>query len=354
MSNQHYRAKPRQARKFVIDCIRAGLVPYLQSSPGMGKSAIVKSIVKDMKLELIDHRLSTSEPTDMTGLPEFMDVAGVDGNTYRMARFAPFADLFPISGISKIPDGKGGWIVFFDEFSSATRATQAASYKVTLDRMVGQYRLHENAAVVAAGNLTTDRAIVNPLSTALQSRLIHIEMEIDFEQWLEDVAFKENYDPRIIGFLSQYPGKLMDFKPDHHDKTFCCPRTWEFADRLLKVQQTQEVSDDLALLLTGTISSGVAVEFVQFTKVYQNLITLSEIRKDPENCRVPHETSLKWATITHMVEKITDENFKDLATYANRFDLSFKILFFRYALNRKKNLREHPEFGRYASIIANA
>src|SRR5690606_40928336 len=65
------KATPRQARKFIVECIKAGLVPFLQGPPGIGKSVINHSISKDFNLQMIDHRLSTSEPTDLTGLPDF-------------------------------------------------------------------------------------------------------------------------------------------------------------------------------------------------------------------------------------------------------------------------------------------
>lgn len=339
MTAQLFKCKPRQARKFIIECIQAGLVPFIQSSPGIGKSAIVRSIAQDFSLELIDHRLSTSEPTDMTGLPRFDQF----GNAY----FAPFVELFPLED-SEIPPGKEGWLLFLDEFNSAPRAVQAAAYKVVLDRMIGQRRLHPHVAVVAAGNLASDRAIVNPLSTAMQSRVVHLEMEVDFNQWLEDVALKQNYDSRIIAFLMQFNHKLMDFKPDHHEKTFSCPRTWEFVNRLIS---GKTITDESAILLTGAITSGVAMEFVQFTKIYKDLVSIYDIRKDPTGCKIPTDNALKWAVVSNMMEKVDDENFKDLSIYASRFDLSFRILFYRSILIRKPGLRTHPEFGPAAAEI---
>lgn len=95
--------------------------------------------------------------------------------------------------------------------------------------MVGQYKLHPKCFVVAAGNLSTDKAIVNNLSTAMQSRLVHIEMVTNFDDWFKDVALKFNYDERIIAFLHMNTNKLLDFDPDHQDKTFCCPRKYHIA-----------------------------------------------------------------------------------------------------------------------------
>ena len=328
-----YRSTPRQIRGHITECLFAGLVPFIRSSPGMGKSSIVRAINDDLNLKLIDHRLSTSEPTDMSGLPQF-----VDGK----ARFAPFDELFPIES-SELPKGKDGWTIFFDEFNSAPKAVQAACYKTILDRMTGQHKLHENVVMICAGNLDTDRAITNPIGTAMQSRVVTLVMELSFQEWLEDVALKEGYDARIIAFLSMFESHLMDFRPDHKEHTFCCPRTWEFMNRLIK---DKPVVDEKTALYAGTITSGVATEFVQFTKVFQNLVTVREILADPNGCVVPFENATRWATICHMLEKIDEKNFDGMATYASRFDLSFKILFFRSVLVRQPALKRHPAFAK--------
>lgn len=352
--NNLYRCTPRQVRGFVTDCLYAGLVPFVQSSPGMGKSSIMRSIAKETNLKLIDHRLSTSPPEDLSGLPIFEDVSvyGEDNETVvgstRQARFVPFADLFPIQG-TKTPEGHDGWMLFLDEFNSADKRVQAAAYKLILDRMTGQHPLHERCVITAAGNLSTDRALVNPLSTAMQSRVVHLEMEINFEEWLYDVALKENYDSRVIAFLNQYPSKLMDFRPDHSEKTFCCPRTWEFTNRLVK---DKEITDDMAPLLSGTITSGAAVDFIQFCKIYKELVTIKQILADPDDCPIPQNASGKWGVISHMMEKITDDNFSDLCTYANRFSLDFRVLFYRSVRVRQPNLQQHPSFIKAMSEMA--
>jgi hypothetical protein len=348
MSNL-FKSTPRQARKFAIECIQAGLVPYIQGSPGIGKSSIVRGIAQDFELKLIDHRLSTSEPTDMTGIPRSF----LDAEKRERSRFAPFE--LPLNSKG---EPMGGWLLFLDEANAAPRSVQVAAYKLVLDRMVGQHNLHQNVAMVMAGNLATDRAIVNPLSTAMQSRLIHLELQVNFVEWLEDVALKEHYDPRIIAFLSQWESKLMDFKPDHHEHTFCCPRTWEFVNRLISTlnedgtRTSKPITDDHKILLTGAITSGVAMEFVKFTEVYANLISVTQILADPKGCPLPADLNLRWAVITHMMEKIDAKNFEGLATYADRFDSTFRILFYRSILVRKPALRLHPKFGSHISKIS--
>lgn len=339
MSNSSvaYTCTPRQARKFVVEAMDAGLVPFLQSSPGVGKSSIMEGISNDFSLELLDERLSTREPVDLSGF-------AMPNKEGTRARYMPLEDFIPLEKLDQIPAGKNGWFLFLDEFNSAPKSVQAAAYKLILDRKIGRHRVHPNVAIACAGNLASDRAITNSLSTAMQSRLIHLEMRVSFEEWLKDVAISKQYDPRVIGFLSQWPDKLMDFKPDHHEKTFCCPRTWEFVNKIV-TKRNGDLDDESAILIGGTITSGVALELIQFCKVYKELVTIYDIQKDPGNCRIPTENAIKWATITHMMEKVDNKNFKDLSTYADRFDFSFRVLFYRYAVTRKPELRSHPHFG---------
>lgn len=329
-----YTVTPRQAKTLIIDAIESGLVPNLHSSPGMGKSSIMREVAKHFNLHLIDHRMSTSVPEDLTGLPRF--------NDRNRAEFVPFEDLFPIKG-DTIPTGKDGWMIFLDEFPAALKQVQAASFKLILDKMVGQKYLHENVVISAAGNLMSDRSIVNPISTAMQSRMVHLEMRVDFTEWLEDVALKEGYDTRVIAFLSQYNGKLMDFRPDHTEKTFCCPRTWEFMQKLLK--GGKPVNAERTALFAGTITSGVAAEFVQFCRVYTEMISLDQVLHNPASAPLPPSTDLKWATVTMLADKANAQNLDKLSDYIERFSVDFKILFYRMVFhNPALKLREHPVF----------
>lgn len=339
MSDGIYTVTPRKARELIIDVIQAGLTPYIHGSPGIGKSAIMRSIAKEFNLHMIDHRMSTSEPTDMNGLPRF-----VDG----YAEFVPFKDIFPIQG-DPLPKGKDGYMLFLDEFNAMPRSVQAACFKLVLDRMVGQKNLHQNTVITAAGNLSTDRGITNPISTPMQSRMVHLIVDLNFDEWLQDVALPQKYDSRIIAFLSQYPSKLMDFRPDHTETTFCCPRTWEFMNKLI---QGKELDESKAAMYAGTITSGVALEFIQYCKIFHNLISVDMVVRDPENATVPYEPTLCWATVAHLMEKVNESNFDKISTYINRFDLSFRILFYRSILSQHGKLQSHPAFTKAAIEIS--
>lgn len=338
-----YRCTPRQVRTYVEEVFEAGLVPNIISSPGMGKSSILRGVAEAFNLELLDNRLSTMSPVDLNGFPTMKIINGVE-----YASFAPFEN-FPVD-TTELPKGKEGWLVFYDEFNSGAKTVQAAAYKVILDRMIGLRKLHERVVQACAGNLMTDRAITNNLSTAMQSRLITIEMMLSHREWLEDVAYPEDYDEKIIGFLNFEEKYLMDFRPDHQDKTFACPRTWEFMNKLIKGKSIEHIKSRTSLY-AGTITSGVAAAFVQYCGVYTNLITIQAVLADPDNAAVPSDMESKWAIVSSLSGKVTDDNFAEICTYIDRFDLTFRIMFYRSAQTRQPKLRSHPAFAKAMSTL---
>ncbi|WP_199097289.1 hypothetical protein [Dyella sp. ASV21] len=328
----HLTVPPSKARALVVRCLLAGLVPYVRSSPGIGKSDIMKSIADEYRLKLIDLRLSQCDVTDLHGLPRFTN----DGR----AEYSPFSS-FPLEGdeLPLHPDGQPyeGWLLFLDEISSAGKQMQAAAYKLLLDRMVGQSNLHKKVLLACAGNLETDRAVVHGTSTAMQSRLVHIEMRCDHREWMQ-WASKQGIDSRIIGFLEFKPDYLHKFEPDHQDKTFACPRTWEFAHRLVK---GESITNSDIPLLAGTVSAGVAQEFVQFAQIYADLPKMSDILKDPKSAPVPQEPSTKFAMSTVVADHFTDKTADDLAIYIQRYPVEHRVVMLRMVHQRQPQLMRH-------------
>jgi hypothetical protein len=192
-----------KARQMAIKCFRAGLVPFVTSPPGIGKSDMARQIAKKFNLKYIDVRLTAMDQTDMNGFPMLLN----RDPTKAKAGFVPMS-LFPVEG-DAIPEGYDGWLVNLDEFPSASLALQTAAYKFILDRMVGMHKLHSKVFVMAMGNGMDDNAIVNYQGTAMQSRLIHIAVKVCFKTFMK-WAVANNIDTRLTSYL--------EFKPDHLHK----------------------------------------------------------------------------------------------------------------------------------------
>lgn len=279
------------------------------------------------------------------GFPTIVEYEGEDG-IVKKSDYIPMKH-FPIEG-DPIPEGKAGWLLFLDEATSASPAIQAAAYKLILDRMVGSHHLHKNVAIVAAGNLETDNAIVQPMSTALQSRLVHLELNIDPQEWINWATSKQ-VDYRITAFINFKPGMLYTFKPDHTDKTYACPRTWIFANRVMsKVDQENPI---LLPMLAGTLSEGVAREFLTFCKIFNKLPTIPAIMANPKGIAVPDEPSILYALTGSIAHNASDKNIDSLMEFLTRLPMEFQVVCLRDMRNRYPNFSSMPAIQRW---IANS
>lgn len=325
--------KPSQALTAIATLLQARLVPYLAGSPGTGKSQIYQGVADKFNLELIDVRLAQCDVTDLNGFPQIL------GNK---AGYVPM-DTFPIDG-DALPEGRAGWLILFDELSSAVPALQSAAYKIILDRKVGKHSLHKNVAICAAGNLETDNAVVHPMSTALQSRMVHLELVADPKEWVEWAA-ASGIDYRITSYINFKPDSLYTFKPDHNDNTYACPRTWAFADKIMK--QCDIGEPDLLPMLAGTLSEGVAREFMGFCKIHQDLPTMAQILAAPESIKMPEEPSILFALTGAIGHNASQENFGQLIKYVNRMPSEFQVVALRETTRRNKAMMGHASVSQW-------
>lgn len=334
----HLTVKPSECRAAVTNAIKAKLVPMIHGSPGIGKSAIVHGIAKEFNLKVIDLRLSQCDPTDLLGFPKINEETDKAG-------YVPM-ETFPIAG-DPLPavinaDGEktgktyNGWLLFLDELPTAPPAVQAAAYKLILDRMVGVHHLHKNVAIVGAGNLESDNALVQPMSTALQSRLMHLTLRLDVNEWLE-WARTNGVDFRVTAFIGFKTENLHRFDPNHTDYTFPSPRTWHFVDNALKVCNSTD-DPTFEYMAAGCIGDGMATEFINFCRVESELPKFREIVANPEGCKLPQETSIQWLLSGFIGANIAMDNADQVMKYVARLPAEFQVISLREAVKRNTNL----------------
>lgn len=345
------KVKLQQAVSMVEKLLSINKVPMIHGSPGCGKSAIAHLVAAKHNLKVIDVRLSQREPSDLLGLPNFF----MDENDRQRARHVPM-ETFPLEGDELPPildahgheqliiddDGKrrvlryNGWLLFLDEINSAARETQAAAYQITLDRMVGQEKLHKRVKIMCAGNLETDGAIVEPMSTALQSRLCHMELETDVKEWCEHAGARK-FDYRLTSFIQFKPSALYDFKADHTDRTFSSPRTLEFvSDYMLKYPNLDD--EDALPIVAGMIGTGQASELLNFCRIFGKIPTISDICIAPEQIAIPRDASIVFATIGMIAHFIIPGNAPQLIMYVRRLPIDMQVVCARMMLARDQTL----------------
>lgn len=332
---------------YIENALLAGLVPILLGKPGIGKSATFKAIADKYNLKLIDIRLAQIDPCDLNGylIP--------NKETMRVDFMHPA--IFPVEE-DEVPEGYSGWLILFDEITNANNAVQGAAYKVLLDRMIGQRKIHSKALMCGAGNSAVDRAAAFRLNTAMQSRLMHLRVKSNFEKWLE-YAVDNNLDHRIRAFIRFKPDMLNNFDPNHQDQTYSCERTWEMASRYIDAANNYDRSinlsyNDFYIPLAGIIGQAAAMEFIAFSDLYTELYTIDDILADPIGIPMPERLDICYALTSTLAMHINPSNADKLIEFIKRMNIEFQIIIVREACSRDPKIREHQVVSKWALDVA--
>jgi len=233
--------------------VQAKLPLFLWGSPGIGKSSLVKAVAEKEGMVFLDLRLSLLDPTDLKGIPFFQEKT--QEGVWAKPSFLP-------------SDSNSRGILFLDEMNSAPPAVQASAYQLILDRAIGEYQLPKGWSIVAAGNLESDRGIVYKMPPPLANRFVHLQLDVDFQEW-KQWAYEEGIESSIIAYLSYDPSMLFTFeKANPKEKAFATPRSWSYVDRLLK----SHIPTSLLLeSLSGAIGREASVGYLSFQKVMESL-----------------------------------------------------------------------------------
>lgn len=308
---------PSNILKALPELFAAQLSVFVKGPVGVGKSALIRQLGQDLGVEVRDTtRLSQMDPTDIKGFPAPDAKKGI-------------MRWLPPSFLPQDPKSKG--ILFLDELTSASTAVQAAAYQLMLDRCVGEYKLPDGWAIVAAGNREIDRSIVNRMPAALANRMVHIDYEVnlaDFVAWATDAEL----DPITIAFLRFRENLLHSFDPQSKEAAFPTPRTWEFSDRIMGRNLPTHISFEL---LKGTVGHGAAAEYMAFHGMANKLPTRDEIALNPLGAPVPESLSAQYAvtTMLSMGAKNVGQ-FRTSLAYMERLSPEFQVVFIKDLIAR--------------------
>ncbi len=319
----------------------------LWGPPGVGKSQAIRQVAKEIerstgkKTVVTDVRLLLFNPIDLRGIP----TANADKTLAIWLR----PQIFQMDSSEDIVN-----ILFLDEISAAPQSVQAAAYQITLDRVVGEHRLPENCIVIAAGNRTTDKSVAFKMPKALANRLLHIDVEGNFDSW-KQWAISHGVNEKVIGFLSFRRDCLMGFDPSNDDLAFATPRSWEMVSNLLNLVNSS--TDEMYPLIAGLIGTGNASEFRTWTRVYKDLPDIEDIFSG-RNPAMPSNTDALYALSSSMVVYAAEHKddmtaIANSISYANRMPPDFSAMLLRDYMyidkDYKQKLMSVPEFAAWLS-----
>ena len=300
---------------------------FIWGSPGTGKSSVVNQLAIELEIALRDIRALLLDPVDLRGLP----FVGKDGRSQWAT-----PDFLP-------QDGEG--ILFLDELNAAPAMVQASCYQLVLDRRLGEYTLPEGWAIVAAGNRDSERAATTKMPTPLRNRFVHIDFEVDVQEWSE-WAIKANVRPEVIAFIRFRPELLSAF--DRDANAFPSPRSWEFVSRILDSLDSQANPAIEHEVIAGAVGSGAATGFSAFLRMFRELPNIDAILLNPLQEPVPENAAAQYAVASALARCASDTNFDRISLYLNRLPTEFRVLCVRDATLRAPAIKSTAGYTKWA------
>jgi len=267
-------------------CISARIPVLLWGAPGEGKTAVVESAsAQGWHVETLI--VSHYEPSDFAGLP----VIAKNGSV----------TLAPPGWAQRLASVDGPSIAFFDEFSTASPALQAAALRPLTHFEVGALKLPPTVTFVAAANPADIAASGWELAAPTASRFVHLDWAMPLEVYGECLvtgewpplpvhAMPADQDAAwvrqrvlVSGFLRARSSQLSSIPAEAaaRGRAFPTPRTWDYATRLVAFADAVGASKEVKrLLVAGCIGEVTAHEFLTWCAA-QDLPDPDELITDP-------------------------------------------------------------------------
>lgn len=311
---------PQKLSQKLESMIRIQQPAFIEGAPGIGKSQIMRQTCDRLQIDMLDVRAVLLDPVDLRGLPH---VNGDDRAHWCIPDFLPRA---------------GNGVLFLDELNRAPALVQNACLQLVLDRKVGDYTLPDGWTVMAAGNQSGIG--VQKMDAALRSRFVFIDAETDLDEWCK-WAIGANIEPMVYAFLRYRPELLHSF--DAKERSFPCPRTWEFVSKLASIGEM-----DLELI-SGAIGKGAAVEFCAYAQMFASLPNIDAILLDPANADMPaNKPATMFAIAAALARRCTDKTIGRVITYLDRMPQDYAAYAIRDAVIRDKSIQSTKDFTKWA------
>ena len=248
-------------------CVATRIPFLLWGEPGAGKTAVVESAT-DSGWHVETLICSHYEPSDFAGLPVV--------NAGRV-------DLAPPQWAVRVAENEGPSVVFFDEWTTASPAVQAAALRPLTHGEVGALRLPERVSFGAAANPADVAASGWELAAPTANRFVHMDWNLPLEVFTESLvtgqwprirvpSLDAGYPARVAAsrakvaaFLGVRSGQLSAIPKDaaSRGRAFPTPRTWDYTARLLAAADPTDV-EAIRLLVHGTVGAPTGHEFLSW------------------------------------------------------------------------------------------
>ena len=310
-------------------------VLYMKGAPGIGKTAIWKSIAKKEGWNLVDIRLGQMDETEVAGMPKTKEIDGVDVMYYAIPQYAVEANKRPT-------------LIVFDEINRALLPVRNAALQILNERQIGStFKFNDEVYMVALGNLgDEDGTEVEEFDTALNGRLIHYKYELTIPEWIENFA-RENVVPEIVSFIEANPQYFNRIKKGDdgvvQTEAYASPRTWTFlSDSIKSIYGNGASARDYLPFVTEMGMSYIGTSVTKFQRFLQEQTTLNindiiksftKIKKDVEKLNRDRKSELLNELKKFKIKDLKKTELTNVSEFIKTLDEDEQVAYLNFLID---------------------
>jgi len=265
----------------------------LMGPPGIGKTAIMSQIAREMNIALVAYSMTHHTRQSVLGLPIIVDKEYGKATEYTMSEI--IAEVYKTIKETKIEKG----ILFLDEINCVSETLVPTMLQFLQYKKLGQHKVPDNWIIVAAGNPNEYNRNARDFDVVTWDRLKRIDIEPNYEVWKE-YAIKRNVHGSIITYLDIKKENFYRFETSVDGVNFVTARAWEDLSAAITAFEKETIKVDL----------NVIEEYIQFKEIAGDFFNYYELyRKYEEDYQI--NTIIDGTYSSSIVKRASDSSFDE-------------------------------------------
>ncbi|WP_026504562.1 ATP-binding protein [Butyrivibrio sp. NC3005] len=294
---------------------------FLVGPPGIGKTAIMQQIAKELRICLVSYTITHHTRQSAIGLP-FIVQKQFDGKEYSITEYTMseiIASIYEKIEQTGIKEG----ILFLDEINCVSETLSPTMLQFLQYKTFGTHKVPDGFVIVTAGNPPRYNRSVREFDIVTLDRVRQINIDADFKTW-KNYALKSRVHGAIISYLDIHNDQFYKLGIDTDGQNFVTARGWEDLSVLLNAYEENDIPFGKEQALEYLHNPEICEDFISYYSLWKKYRDLYQI-DDILSGKVIEISTLKNAPF--------DEKLSILGLLANSLDNEFSSWHLNFEAN---------------------
>lgn len=238
---------------------------FLIGAPGIGKTAIMEQISKELNVGLVSYSMTHHTRQSALGLPFITDKQYASDH-YKVSEYTMSEIISSIYDYIENTGHQEG-ILFLDEINCVSETLMPSMLQFLQYKIFGRHRIPEGWIVVTAGNPPEYNTSVKEFDIVTMDRLKKIEITPNYQAFKE-YALENNIHPSITTYLEHKKDHFYKVETTLEGKAFVTPRGWEDLSQMIRLYEYHHFQVDTDLIMQYLQHKSISKDFALYYDLF--------------------------------------------------------------------------------------